>query len=197
MSENHELNPSPEEIEETPSLESSENQFEPSEKKMVSISEEELQSLKKEVEDSKDRYLRLLAEQENMRKRLVKEREQMTQHAIQNVILEFLNPIDHLEGALSYTENMSPEMKNWAEGFKMILNQFKDVLGNEGVEPFSSMGKHFDPHHHDAIEVIETDEHPPGTVIKESSKGYKMHNRTIRHARVSVSKASTKNEIKE
>lgn len=154
----------------------------------VDSKEEEIKQLKNELAEAKDKYLRLLAEQENMRKRLGKEREQMMQYAIQSVILDFLNPIDHLESALSYQEKMTQEMQSWAEGFKMILNQFKDVLDNQGVTAFTSVGEPFDPHHHDAIEAIETEEMLPGMVIKESSKGYKMHNKTIRHARVSVSK---------
>ena len=59
----------------------------------------------------------------------------MIQFATQNLIAEFLHPIDHLENALKFTNGMSDEIKHWALGFQMILDQFKDVLANNGVTP--------------------------------------------------------------
>ncbi len=159
------------------------------EEKLVTITQQELEQLKHEIHENKDKYLRLLAESENMRKRLQKEKMEMSQYAIQNSICDFLIPIDHMENALKFTHNMSDEVKNWAFGFQMILNQFKDVLSNHGVQPFDSVGTHFDPHKHEAVETEETTAQPPGMVLEESLKGYKMGTRVIRPARVKVSKA--------
>lgn len=150
----------------------------------------ETESLKKELAECKDKYLRVLAESENARKRLQKEKQETIQYAIQNVIVDFLNPIDHMENALKFTQQMSDDVKHWAVGFQMILTQFKDVLTNNGVAPFISEGKPFDPHRHEAVETIETDKYPPGTVVEESLRGYIMGDKTIRPARVKVSKAS-------
>lgn len=152
-------------------------------------SESEIEQCKKDVAEYKDKYLRQLAEMENMRRRLHKERQELVQHAMQNVIVEFLNPIDHMENALKHTQQMSDEVKNWAIGFQMILSQFKDILSEHGVVSFTSEGTPFDPHHHEAIELMETTEHPSGTVVSESIRGYKMDDRTIRPARVIVAKA--------
>lgn len=149
----------------------------------------EIEVLKKELAECKDKYLRVLAESENARKRLQKEKQETIQYAIQNVIVDFLNPIDHMENALKFTQQMSDEVKHWAVGFQMILSQFKDVLTNNGVAPFISEGKPFDPHRHEAVETIETDKYPPGTVVEESLRGYIMGDKTIRPARVKVSKA--------
>lgn len=159
--------------------------------KLITILDTELEKLKGESQENKDKYLRLLADQENMRKRLQKEREQLTQYAIQNVIVDFLGPIDHFENALKYTEQMSDEVKVWGHGFHMILNQFRDALSNQGVHAVASIGKPFDPHIHEAIETVETEDYPPNTVVEESVKGYKMGDKTIRSARVTVSKAPT------
>lgn len=148
----------------------------------------ELESLRRELAETKDKYLRVLAESENARKRLQKEKQETIQYALQNVIVDFLNPIDHMENALSFTQQMSEDVKNWAAGFQMILTQFKDVLSNNGVTPFSSEGKPFDPHRHEAVETVETSTVPPGTVVEESLKGYIMGDKTIRPARVKVSK---------
>ncbi|HEV8052569.1 MAG TPA: nucleotide exchange factor GrpE [Parachlamydiaceae bacterium] len=158
--------------------------------KTVSVSELELSSLRRELAEAKDKYLRVLAESENARKRLQKEKQETIQYALQNVIVDFLSPIDHMENALNFTQQMSDDVKHWAVGFQMILSQFKDVLSNNGVTPFSSEGKPFDPHRHEAVEAVENDSVPPGTVIEESLKGYIMGDKTIRPARVKVSKAS-------
>ena len=154
----------------------------------VSITDIELETLKKEATEYKDKYLRLLAEMENTRKRLQKERQELVQYAVQNVIVDFLNPIDHMENALNYTDQMSDQIKHWAVGFKMIMEQFKDVLNSQGVAAFKSEGQEFDPHSHEAVEMIETDEYPSGTVVEESIKGYKMGDKIIRPARVKVAK---------
>lgn len=157
--------------------------------KTVSASALELESLRRELAEVKDKYLRVLAESENARKRLHKEKQENVQYAIQNVIVDFLNPIDHMENALGFAQQMSDEVKHWAIGFQMILSQFKDILSTQGVKPFLSEGKPFDPHRHEAIEMIETSAMPPGIVIEESLKGYMMGDKTIRPARVKVSKA--------
>lgn len=156
--------------------------------KHITINECEWEHLKKEAHEFKDKYLRSIAESENLRKRLHKERHDMTQMAVQSVVVDFLNPIDHMENALSYTDNMSDEVKNWAIGFKMILNQFKEVLANNDVHPFKSLGTPFDPHQHEAVEMIETQDVSPGLVMEENIKGYKMGSKVIRPARVKVSK---------
>lgn len=163
----------------------------------VTITDIELEQIKKESSEYKDKYLRLLAEMENTRKRLQKERQEFVQYAVQNVIVDFLNPIDHMENALGFTETMSDEIKHWGIGFKMILEQFKDVLTNNGVHAFKSIGTHFDPHRHEAVEMIETDQQPEGTVVEESMKGYKMGEKIIRPARVKVAKASLSQEQKD
>ena len=108
-----------------------------------------------------------------------------------------LTPIDHFETALGFSQQASDEIKHWALGFQMILNQFKDVLSNNGVTPIKSLGMHFDPHLHEAVEMILTTEHPPGTVVEECLKGYKMGERTLRPARVKVAKKPSVSASKE
>lgn len=155
----------------------------------VCINAAELEQLRKDAWEYKDKSLRLLAEMENARKRLQKEKQELIQYALQNVIVDFLHPIDHLENALGFTQNMSEEVKNWAQGFQMILGQFKDVLATNGVSAFKSEGMPFDPHYHEAVEMVVSDQAAPGTVISESMRGYKMGDRVIRPARVKVAKA--------
>lgn len=148
----------------------------------------ELLQLQEQVSEFRDKYLRGLADSENLRKRLQKERQELVQYAVQNAIIDFLSPIDHLENALKFADQASAEVKHWAVGFQMILGQFKDALSNNGVVSFSAVGERFDPHCHEAVEMITTNEHPSGTVIEESLCGYKMGDKTLRPARVKVAK---------
>src|SRR5206468_3572827 len=91
--------------------------------------------------------------------------------------------------ALKHTAGASNEIKHWALGFEMMLNQFKQVLQDHGVQAFDSVGQSFDPHQHEAIETIETTEYAPGAIIEEFQRGYKLGNRVIRPARVKVATA--------
>ena len=140
----------------------------------------------------KDKYFRALAEMENLRKRLQQEKQETIAYAIDNMLSDFLAPLDSFESALTYTDLLSPELKNWAQGFKMIANQFKDVLETHGIRPYESVGKRFDAHFHEAIETIETDEHEEDTVVSEIVKGYKRGDRILRVAKVKVAKRKTK-----
>lgn len=157
--------------------------------------EEEIKELKEQINEAQDKYLRVLAESENIRKRMQKERHEMTKYAIEGVLAEFLHPLDSFEKALQFAESMSDEVRNWAVGFEMLLNQFKHVLVNHGVEEYHSVGKPFDPHLHEAVEMVETTEYEPGVVVEECIRGYKMGDRPIRVARVKVAKAP-ENKVK-
>lgn len=159
--------------------------------KHVFVTDEELKALQKEAIEYKDKYLRLLADAENARKRLQKERQEITRYAVENLVVDFLHPLDNLENALKFAQDMSDEVKNWAFGFQMILAQFKDVLANNGVVAVESQGMQFDPHLHEAVEMIETTSYIPGTIVEENVRGYKMGDRTIRPARVKVAKSAT------
>lgn len=160
--------------------------------KQVMVTDEELKKLQHEAMEYKDKYLRGLADGENARKRMQKERLELTKYAAENIIIDFLHPIDSLESALNFAQNMSEEVRNWAVGFQMILTEFKDILARNGVVVMNTKGTHFDPHQHEAVEMIETDELEPGIVIEECLRGYKMGDKTIRAARVKVSKAPAK-----
>ncbi|NGX57998.1 MAG: Protein GrpE [Chlamydiae bacterium] len=157
----------------------------------VNITDIELESIRREAADYKNKYLRQLAELENTRKRLMKERDDLSQHASRNVIAEFLTPIDQMENALKFAKDMSDEVKHWALGFEMILSHFKDVLTNYGITPMKTEGQLFDPHHHHVTETVETDEYPPGTIIKEILRGYVRGDQVVRPAHVTIAK--TKN----
>ena len=148
---------------------------------------EPLPAQTEEKEDYKDKYLRLLAESENMRKRMQKDKQEMTRFAIENVLADVITPMDNLENALASAKTMSPDIKNWAFGFQMILGQLLDVLQQHGGASFKSEGELFDPRKHEAVESEESESVPAGTILQEYVKGYRCGDRIIRVARVKVS----------
>lgn len=146
-------------------------------------------SIEEQLEEYKDKYFRLLAETDNMRKRMQKEKQEMTRFSIDQVVADLLLPLDNLENALKFADQMSGEVKNWAIGFQMISTQFKEALASHEITPFSSLGEQFDPTVHEAVEVEYTELHPEGAILQEFIKGYKSRDRVIRPARVKVAKA--------
>jgi molecular chaperone GrpE len=142
-------------------------------------------------EDFKDKYFRALAEMENMRKRMQKDKQEISRFGIDNAISEFLPALDNFENALTFADAATGEVKNWAMGFKMILAQFKEVLHQHDIVIFHSEGQEFNPLYHEAVELEETDKVPDGTILQEFTKGYKSRERVIRPARVKVAKQPT------
>lgn len=150
--------------------------------------DDEVKKLRQEADEIRDKYLRSLAETENVRKRMAREQREGTKHAIVDVMTEFLKPLDQFEHALKFADASSDEVKNWAIGFKMILTHFKDVLASHGIVGFDSLGAPFDPHLHEAVELVES-EKPPGTIVEVIARGYRYGDRTLRPAHVKVAKA--------
>lgn len=163
----------------------------------LTIEASELEKLRDEIAAYKDKNLRVLAESENTRKRLQKEKIEMQAYARESIVCEFLTPIDQFENALSFKEQQSDEVKNWMVGFEMILAQFRDVLSQNEIRPIEAVGKMFDPFYHEAMEMVETDEAPPNTILGEYVKGYMMGEKVIRPAKVKVAKTKTPEPKKE
>ncbi len=156
----------------------------------------EIDQMREEIRLAEDKYVRMLADNENRTKRMQKEKQDMMRFASQNAITEFLPILDNFEKALGFTDQMSDDVKNWAMGFEMILSQLKDVVKGHGFETYSGEGL-FDPHLHEAIEIEESDEHPDGTILQEFQRGYKCGERIVMPARVKVSKKPKKEEEEE
>lgn len=159
--------------------------------------DEEIERLRQESEEFRDKYMRQLAESENVRKRSMKERQDGAQNAICDVIAEFLIPLDHFQTALKHAEASSDEVKNWAIGFEMILSQFKTVLAAHHITEIEAIGQHFDPHQHQAVEMVETEEAEEGTIVEEVLRGYRMGDRVVRASTVKVAKKPTQEEEKD
>ena len=151
-------------------------------------SQERIDQLQKELKEFKDKYFLSLAEFENFRKRQEKDSHSRVEYREKELILDFLKPLDQLNRALNVADNMSDEVRNWAIGFKMIYQQFSDILSSKGITKFDAQGKVFDPNCHEAVEMITTNEHPEGTIVAVLEDGYFWKERLLRPAKVKVSK---------
>ena len=154
------------------------------------IQEPQEESFEAKLDEMTQKYRHAIADMENMRKRLMNEQKEVIQFAKERLILEFITPLDCLEKALSYEAHMSKEVQQWAYGFKMILEQFKEVLRENNIYSFEPLNEPFDPRAHDAIEMVESDKEG-GTILEVLAKGYKNGPRVLKAAQVKVAKSKT------
>ncbi len=151
----------------------------------------ELEALKAKVAELEDKYLRANAEFENMRKRLEKEKMQAVSYAHEVFARDLLPVIDALDMALvsgSNTEIPSDELLvKMKEGLELTVEQFLKAFEKHGIERVAMEGA-FDPNFHDAIMQLESDEKGSGEILQVFQKGYKIKDRILRPAMVSIAK---------
>lgn len=147
-----------------------------------------IQSLRAEVKENYDKYLRALAEVENQKKRNLKERSDLLRYAGENLARDLLEVVDNLGRAVS----QKPETgvgEEFFTGIEMIHSQLVSVLDRHGIKGESSLGEPFDPNKHQAMTMVPTALHPVGTVIEEFRKAYYFKDKLLRPAQVVVAKA--------
>ncbi len=149
----------------------------------------------KEDQENYDRYLRLAADLENIKKRQEREVSELRQFANENLLKELLPVLDNLERGLEHGRQAeAPEAL--MEGLDLVRQDFLKVLGRFGVTPINSVGERFDPAFHHAVLEEEAPEVEDQTVLKELQKGYLLQNRLLRPAMVVVARNTEKSPIK-
>ncbi len=146
-----------------------------------------LEEKEKEIKEHHDRLLRLAADFENYKKRAAREKEDWTKFANEDLIRAILPFIDNLERAVNHAQKVA-DTGVLIEGVRLTLQQIFQSLNRFGLSSFQSVGKPFDPNVHEAMLVVETDQHEPNQVVEEFQKGYLLNDRLLRPATVSVSK---------
>ncbi|HKU27141.1 MAG TPA: nucleotide exchange factor GrpE [Candidatus Sulfotelmatobacter sp.] len=146
--------------------------------------EAELQKVKAERDTLLDRLARMQAEFENARRRSAKEQQDFRDFAIVDAIKSLLPVIDNMERALQ----AKSESGEFRTGVELIYKQLQDVLAKLGVQPIVAKGQPFDPHVHEAIEMVETPDAPDHEVLEEWQRGYKIKDRLLRPAMVKVAR---------
>lgn len=144
-----------------------------------------LVQLEEKLKEAEQKYLYLYAEFENFKKRAAKERLDTLKFGWEGVALELLGVLDNFERALSHLHPETTD-KNLMTGLQMIAHGFQAALEKNGVSVVTSSGKVFNPEVHDAISKQNSKE-PSGTILEEQLKGYTLHGRLLRPARVVVS----------
>lgn len=144
-----------------------------------------VERLKDELAQEHDRYLRVRAEFDNYRKRVERDRVSDARRGRRDLILGFLDIADGFERAILHADEAPT---SYQRGLQALQQQMLSLLRSQGVTPFDSVGKKFDPNLHDAVSSAESNGIPPGTVVEEMSRGYQWGDEIIRHAKVRVAR---------
>lgn len=145
---------------------------------------EQLQKLQAERDALYDRVARQQAEFENYRKRSQKEQQDYRDYALTDFAKQFLPVLDSFDRALN-SEGSDTDLR---KGMELIRRQMEDALAKIGVKAVPAKGEQFDPHVHEAIEMVETEDAPDNEVLDELARGYMIKDRLLRPAMVRVAK---------
>jgi molecular chaperone GrpE len=137
-----------------------------------------------EKQDLYDRLLRKQAELDNFRKRAEREKEELSKHATADLIRSLLPALDSFERALKHRDPKIPQ--EYYKGIELIHRDVLDILVRAGLDPLDTKGKLFDPHLHQAVESVESDQHRDQEIVEELQRGYKLRHRLLRPAVVKV-----------
>ena len=137
-------------------------------------------------ESSDDKYVRLLAEFQNYKRRTAKEKTDIRTYANEKIAGDLLPVMDNFERALATNAGDDPEA--YAKGMAMIFDQLKTALNNVGVKEVEALGEDFDPTRHNAVMHSESEEYEEGKVFMVLQKGYELNGKIIRAAMVAVAK---------
>lgn len=143
-----------------------------------------LETKTRELEAQQDRYLRTVAEFDNVRKRSAREREEYTRYANESLLRDVLPVLDNLDRALQAARSGPPT--SLTTGVELIQRELLRVLEKYGVSTFDSVGQPFDPERHEAIARVPSADLPDMTVAAETARGYLLHGRVLRPAMVTV-----------
>ena len=149
----------------------------------------ELEKAQQEAEEEKDTMLRLAAEFENYKRRMERERSIALKYAEESLVKELLPAIDNLERAIEQGKE-SHNIEDLLAGIELTHKGLMGALEKFEVAPMESIGEPFDPNHHEALAMEETDEIEPNMVVREYQRGYFYKERLLRPAKVVVSKSS-------
>ena len=150
--------------------------------------EAELAKAREEGRQAQDRWMRERADLENVKRRAAKEKADLAKFASEGVLRDLLPVVDNLERAIAHAEDQSDPL---LAGVKLVLKSLQDVLARYGVTRVKARGALFDPAEHEAVAQVESAVHEPNAVVDEHQAGYRLHDRLLRPAMVTVAKAPT------
>ena len=146
------------------------------------------QKLIQEIQDQKDKYIRLLAEFENYKRRTAKERIDLISSAGKDILTNFLDVLDDCERAEKNLLDETKSIQIQQEGILLVFNKFKSIMQAKGVKQMNCIGEIFEVEKHEAITEIQTTDDMKGKVVDELIKGYYLNDKIIRYAKVVIGK---------
>jgi molecular chaperone GrpE len=159
--------------------------------KTVELKASDHQQLIKEAAEYKDKYVRLYAEFDNARKRMERDQQEFVKYANEELIVRFLNILDDLERIVQAAQIEHDKDEAFIKGIEMVMAHIYDMLKKNGVVPIEVKNKTFDPHYHEILMQEET-ERDDGVILEEFQKGYLLHDKVIRTAKVKIAKQKDK-----
>lgn len=152
--------------------------------------QKELETARAEANDNHNRYLRALADFDNLRRRTQKEREDLLRYGAESFLKELLPILDSFDKAITFEDSSENYAEEFKKGIHLVKDQLNTVLQKHGLSSLASKGQKFDPNHHQAISRIEADVEEE-LVHDEFVIGYKLHDRLLRPSMVSVAVPKT------
>ena len=149
--------------------------------------ESEIERLREELAEAKDKYLRQAAEFDNYKRRNARERIELIQTAGRDVITELLDVLDDSERAQKQMDS-TEDVIQIKEGVQLVFNKLRNTLNAKGLKPIEAVNKDFNVDLHEAVTEIEAGEEMKGKVVAEVQKGYYLNDKIIRFAKVVVGK---------
>ena len=165
-----------------------EGQEEGAEAARVRELEDELAKAREEARQSQDRWLRERADLENVKRRAERERTETIRFANERLLRDILPAVDNLARAVAHARG-GGDGPPLIDGVELVLKGLLDTLERHGVSRIETQGARFDPTHHEAMAHVESAAHEPNTVVAEHQSGYRLNDRLLRPALVSVAKA--------
>lgn len=152
---------------------------------------EQIRAAEEEAKGHYDKLLRVMAEFENFKRRMQREREEQFKYANEKLLTELLPSLDDLDRVLDHVApDASAEVRAIAEGVELVRRSLLAVLERFGLKEVPALGESFDPTRHEAIATVETEAHEPGRVMALHRKGYWLGDRLLRPAMVTVARAA-------
>ncbi|MFH1791233.1 MAG: nucleotide exchange factor GrpE [Candidatus Omnitrophota bacterium] len=153
----------------------------------------DLEKKASERDEYYDKYVRLIADFDNARKRMEKDTADYVKYANESIIRELFPVLDSFDSAIAGMEKNDRDVKA-LDGLKLLQKQFHKVLEENGLSVISCVGTRFDPVRHEAVMKVQDDKHEDGTVVEELRRGYTLNGRVLRPAMVKVVVSDDKEE---
>lgn len=155
-----------------------------------------VEELTHENEELRDRWLRAVAEYQNLRRRIMSERAFAFREGKKQVLVELLNVLDDLERSLEAMKDAA-DLDAIKVGVELVHRQFINALNKLGVRAIPALNERFEPQYHEPVERVETDQYDEGTIVEEVQRGYMMDDLVIRPAKVKVAVAPSEKSVSE